>query len=245
MTDIMKRILLPLAVLLVAAGCDRFTVGTYQDNLQMAAQEDQPDSLLFSISLDYATGGMPKAALEAMNRSIILQAFDLETLDAPLEEIAVTYRENLVDEYLNDFDPQTPFFSWEDNIQGEFLPDWKGWKNYLLQYYCFRGGAHGIQTVSYLVFDAKTGAQLHEADIFKEGFQEPITELLRASVLDEFSYEPQLQELLDLEAVVPNGNFVADAEGIMWAYQPYEVGPHSLGVVSATLYWEDLKPFLK
>lgn len=244
MTDAMKRILLPLAVLLVAAGCNHFKVETYQDNLEMAAGESPEDSLLFSINVDYVAGGMSQKAMENINRSIVAHAFDLETPEASLEESAILYRDNLVDEYLTDYEAgEEGFYFWEDDIQGEFLPDWKGWKNYLLQYYCFRGGAHGVQTSSYLVFNAKTGETVKEADLFREGYEEQLTDRLRAALVD--SFDPELAEVLDQEAVVPNGNFFLDGDGITWAYQPYEVGPYALGVVTVTLNWEDLKDLLK
>lgn len=246
MTDAMKRILLPLAVLLVAAGCNHFKVETYQDNLEMAAGESPEDSLLFSINVDYVAGGLSQKAMENINRSIVAHAFDLETPETSLEESAILYRDNLVDEYLTDYEAgEEGFYFWEDDIQGEFLPDWKGWKNYLLQYYCFRGGAHGIDTESYLVFEAKTGRQIQEADLFKDGFEEPVADMLRAAVEDSFPYEEELSDMLRLENVVPNGNFFMDKDGITWAYQPYEAGPYALGIVTATLSWEDLKPYLK
>ena len=50
--------------------------------------------------------------------------------------------------------------------------------------------------------------------------------------------------MLWLDNVVPNGNFFLDKEGITWSYQPYEVGPYALGIVTATLSWDDLKPYL-
>jgi hypothetical protein len=34
-------------------------------------------------------------------------------------------------------------------------------------------------------------------------------------------------------------------DGIEWISQPYEAGPYALGIVSATLGWDQLKPYLK
>ena len=203
--------------------------------------------------MDFKVGGTHKGItaiqvdikIDGLTYDIIAQAFDLETVQAPLEEIAVTYRDNLVDEYLSQYTGEETLYTWEDDIDGAFMDDWKGWKNYLLQYNCFRGGAHGIQTVCYLVFDAETGKTVSESDLFKDGYREPLTGLLRAGVLESFSYDEELKGLLDMENVVPNGNFTLDAEGIMWVYQPYEVGPYALGVVSASVPWEDLIPLLK
>ena len=243
----MKRFLIPLVALLTLAGCSsEFITDWYEDAVIVPLQEEgSTDSLFVSIFLEYAKDGMPGQAMEAMNQCIFSQAFDLEQMTQSLEETAVTYRENLIDEYLTENEGKEGMCTWEDDIDGSFLPDWDGKKNYILQYFSFRGGAHGIMTVSYLCFDAKTGQHLTEADLFKEGYEEPLTELLQAAAVGSLAYEEELADLLDTSLVTPNGNFVMDEDGIVWAYQPYEVGPYALGIVTSTLYWDQLKPLLK
>ena len=238
----MIKKLLPLAVLLLAAACHPFKVASYQDDMAMPLAPDSPDSLLMSISLEYLAGGQTPVR-EAVNRSVVAQAFDLEDPDTSLEECAIRYRENLIDEYLSE-DKVGPG-TWEDRLEGLFMPDWKGWKNYTLSYYSYRGGAHGILTVSQLVFDAKTGALLAENDFFREGYREPVSRLLQAAVQKALTYDEELLPLVDPDLVAPNGNFSVDQEGITWVFQPYEIGPYALGLVNATVSWEDLTPYLK
>ena len=57
--------------------------------------------------------------------------------------------------------------------------------------------------------------------------------------------DPELMQLVQLELVAPNGNFCVREDGVEWLFQPYEVGPYALGIVSATLSWDELTPFLK
>lgn len=244
MTDTMKKFLLPLAVLAMLTGCNHFTTEVYQDNLTMAICEDCEDSLTFNLSVEYVTGGMSADAMDLLNRYIVYNAFDLEEFDAPLVETAEYYREGLMEYYLNECAEAGMVSSWEDDTDAYFLPDWKGWKNYLIRYYSYRGGAHGIQTESYLVFNAKTGELIKEPDLFKEGYEEPVTEMLRLCIKDSLPFDEEMTEMLWLDNVVPNGNFFLDKEGITWSYQPYEVGPYALGIVTATLSWDDLKPYL-
>ena len=136
--------------------------------------------------------------------------------------------------------------SWEDRLSGSFQEKYKNYRNYLVSYYSFRGGAHGIQTLSNIVFDAKTGDQIQETDLFVPGYEAPVAQLLRLAVKASMEEEdPELMQLVNLEEVVPNGNFSVGSNGVQWLFQPYEVGPYALGIVSATLSWEDLKPFLK
>jgi len=242
MTDTMKKIFpLLAAALLALQACDGLQTAHYEDDLALPREEESADTLLLSIDLEYVTKGPSGEAVEQMNSVILTQAFDLEDGPGTVEETAVRYRENLIDEYLTE-----SRFTWEDRISGLFTEKYKGWRNYLLTYYSFRGGAHGIQTLSQIVFDAKTGAVLGEGDFFSEGYQEPVAQLLRKVVQETMTAEaPELLELVQMDAIGPNGNFSVGKDGMEWVFQPYEAGPYALGIISATLDWESLKPYLK
>ncbi len=244
----MKKVLLIASALLLLASCNRFGTRTYQDDLVMPLAEASADSLFFSISLEYATGGMLIPAMDRMNSAIIGHAFDVEDASATLEETAVRYRENLIDEYLTENgDQEEPHgvLTWEDQITGSFTGDYKKWKNYSLTYYSFRGGAHGIQTLSQLVFDKKTGELIPEASLFVPDYQEPLAELLKEAIRQSMEKEyPELLSLVEMQEVQPNGNFSLGPNGIQWVFQPYEVAPYALETVMATLSWEQLKPYL-
>lgn len=243
----MKKIFLFASALLLLAACN-FKTQTYQDKLQIPLEEGQTDSLFYSISLEYATGGMRPKAMEKMNETIILQTFDLEEIPCGLEELASGYMMSLIDEYFTEnrsIEQEGAVRTWEDSINGIFRNSYRNWRNYLLSYYSFRGGAHGIQTVSQLVFDKKTGEQLSESDLFAPGYEEPVAQLMRAAVQAEMEEEsPELLEFVDMELVVPNGNFSVGEGGVQWIFQPYEVGPYALGIVMASVSWEELKPYL-
>ena len=244
----MKRIALLLIPLLLLAACDTFQTKTYQDDLVMPLAEGAADSLFYTISLEYVTGGMLIPPMERMNQTIVQQAFDLEDASGSLEEMAATYRENLIDEYIteNGSAPrQGLVLTWEDKISGSFTQKYKKWRNYLLSYFSFRGGAHGIQTVSQLVFNQEDGTLLTESDLFAPGYEEPVAALMQAAVKAEMEADaPELTELVEMEFVVPNGNFSVGEAGVQWIFQPYEVGPYALGIVTALVSWNDLKPYL-
>ena len=232
---------LAAAALVALHACDNFKTAIYEDDLALPRTEAAADTLFLSINLEYVTQGPSPAATEQMNQAILVQAFDLEEGGGSVEETAIRYREGLIDQYFNEAD-----FSWEDQLQGNFTQKYKNYRNYLLSYYNFRGGAHGIQTVSQMVFDAKTGAILSEGDFFSDGYEKPVAELLREAVRVSMTAEaPELVELVMMDAIVPNGNFSVGKNGMEWIFQPYEAGPYALGIVSATLGWDQLKPYLK
>ncbi len=244
----MKKIVYCLSALLLLTACGGLQTQTYQDDLVMPLAEGQEDSLFFTISLEYATGGMRLPLMELMNETIERQAFDFEETPGTLEEMATNYRENLIDEYINEnghADEEPGILTWEDKINGIFTDSYKDWHNYQLSYYNYRGGAHGIQTVSQLVFDKKTGEQVTENDLFTEGYEAPVAALMQAAVKASFEAEsPELLELVEMEFIVPNGNFSVGPDGVLWYFQPYEVGPYALGIVSALVPWEELKPYM-
>lgn len=237
----MKKFLAAFAALAALVACNRFQTGAYVDELVLPLSQEAEDSLFLSIDLEYVAKGMPKEAIAQVNNAIMVQAFDMEVPEGTLEEAALRYREALIDEYLDQAD-----FSWEDQISGFFLADYRQWKNYQLSYYNFRGGAHGIQTLSQLVFDRKTGELLQEKDFFADGYVQGITPLLREAVKRTMEEEaPDLLDLVEMDAVAPNGNFSFNSNGVEWIFQPYEVGPYALGPISATVPWNELEPFIR
>lgn len=220
---------------------------TYQDDLVMPLEDGLEDSLFFSVNLEYVVTGMKVEARQNINSAIVAQAFDMESGTGTLEETAIRYRENLIDEYMNENAVlESGVRSWEDRLSGSFQEKYKNYRNYLVSYYSYRGGAHGIQTLSCIVFDAKTGEQVRETDLFSPGYEAPVAQLLRLAAKSTLEEEdPELMQLVNLEEVAPNGNFAVGSNGVQWLFQPYEVGPYALGIVSVTLPWEDLTPFLK
>jgi hypothetical protein len=239
----MKKPILLIFIALIAAGCNgSLRTGTFADDIAMPAYEGSADSLLLSVSLEYVKGSGPAA--EAVNRAILSGALDFEGWEGTVEEAAGAYRENLIDEYLTD-NSGPEAITWEDRIDGAFTGSYKAWKNYVLTYYSYRGGPHGIQTVSPIVF-SRDGRVVTEEDLFAEGWRGPVSELLQKAVLSSMETEdPELAGLVEAELIGPNGNFSVGPDGIEWIFQPYEVGPYALGIVSATLSWKQLKPYLK
>lgn len=246
----MKKIVPILAVLLAVCACDRFKAGVYQDEMVMPLEGSQEDSLYYKLSLQYVSSGMLIPAMEKVNTAIVAQAFDLEASDiGTLEETASLYRDNLIDEYITENSGmvgQMPVLSWEDFITGEFTSKYKGWRNYQVNYYCYRGGAHGYSTHSLLVFDAKTGELLTQEALFADGYEEPVAFLMRARAQETLEAEnADILDFLEVDDIIPNGNFSVGPDGVEWFFQPDSILPHAFGLLSVKLSWEELKPYLR
>lgn len=246
----MRKFVPLLLAALTLFSCDRFRTGVYQDEMIMPLEGSTEDSLFFKVSIQYASSGMLVPAMEKMNASIVGVAFDMENTDiGPLEETAVQYRENLIDEYITENSGmigELPVLSWEDTLTGEFTNKYKGWRNYLVSYYCYRGGAHGYSTYSQIVFDAKTGDTVTESDLFADGYSAPVAELMRERVKADLEADnPEILEFLEMEYIAPNGNFSVSEDGVQWIFQPDDVLPHAFGPLSITVSWDQLKPYLR
>lgn len=248
----MKRLIPAIFMALGAlvSSCDTFKAGVFEDEMVMPLEGSQEDSLFYKVSIQYASKGMLIPAMEKMNAAIVGQAFDMEGVDiGPLEETASQYRENLIDEYITENSGmvgEIPVLTWEDTLTGEFTSKYKGWRNYLINYYWYRGGAHGASTYCQIVFDAKTGDVITEADIFTDGYFDKVAALMQAQVKADIEADnPDVLELLDLEEVVPNTNFSVGPDGIQWLFQPDDLLPHAFGPLCVTVSWDLLKPYLR
>ena len=242
----MKKILVYMAFSVLAAGMvssckPSFKTGIYTDEMTLPSPSEGGDSLFFSINMEFAYGGNANVA-SAINRSLSDWAFDLEDSLEGIDESAVAYRENLIDEYLSEPESVT----WENSIDGHFTGNYKGWTNYMFNFYSYKGGVHGLQTVCAIVFDSATGKELSQDDILKEYTHTAVAELLVKSIKESLSAEDSsLTELLEEDQIVPNNNFSVGKDGITWYFQPYEAGPYVLGGLAGTVSWKELKPFLK
>lgn len=238
-----------LALLMVGA-CDTFKSKVFEDEVIVSLPGSAQDSLFYSVSLQYAASGLTIPALEKMNAAIVAQAFDMEASDATtMEEAAVQYRENLIDEYLTENESMVgkmPVLSWEDNITGEFTAKYKGWRNYQTNFYFYRGGAHGSSTCALTVFDAKTGEVITEDKLFTDWYFEKVAGLMQAQAKADIEADnPEVLDLLDLELVVPNTNFSVGPDGVTWLFQPDDLLPHAFGPLVVTVPWDKLKPYLR
>lgn len=244
----MKKYVIWASVLLLAVGCSSFQTATYEEEMAMPLKENGVDTLFYSISLEYVTGGLPKEACKQINDMLLITAFGLEDAPGTVEESAIRYRENLIDEYLtenNSSELPAGLLTWGDDIKGNFSADWNKNKCYVITYSSFRGGAHGMYTITYLVFNPKTGALITEQDLFQEGYQEPVSELMRQCLREALADDQDALESIWWDNVVPNGNFSPDEKGIGWIFQPYDIAPYAFGALSADVPWELLKPYLK
>lgn len=239
MTDMRKFLTLGVFALMLSA-CHPFRTDTYSFDEYLLSRPDSLSSLRLSISLEYPVKGLSEEALSAVTRSILTAAFDLEEDPSTVEETAERYISGLKDTYINENPAEVPT-AWEDAVNGFFSGRYGPYRSYILDYYTYTGGAHGLTTWTPLVFDSRTGELVNEADFFAPDYAEGVSELLRRHLDD----NPDEIELFDRGSVTVNGAFEPGKDGVTWYFQPYEIAPYAYGVISVTVPWNELKPYLR
>ena len=248
MTDDMKRILPFLAVLVLATGCQLKTE-TYSDEQAMPLAEGQTDSLIMSVSIEYPVRGAGEEILAKMEDGILNAAFDMEEILGNVEETATRYEDNLKDEYFNEYEGsegESGVRSWEDHVNGYFSGRYGHFVSYMVEFYGFRGGAHGSNTMTPVVFDRKTGEIVPEEEFFADGYRDPVAALIQAHLPEALEGDAEaLAAVFEPDLLAPNGLYELTKDGVTWYYQPYDIAPYYLGVISITVPWKELKPFVR
>ena len=116
----------------------------------------------------------------------------------------------------------------------------------MVEYYTDRGGAHGMNTMTPVVFDTKTGETVPEQTFFADGYLTPVASLIQAHLPEALDNDQEaLADLFEPDLVGPDGFYEVTTEGVTWYYQPYVIAPYYLGVISVTVPWAELKPYLR
>ena len=244
----MKKLLTPLAILVLATGCQLKTT-TYSDEQATPLGEGQTDSLIQSVSIEYPVRGAKEEILAKIESGILSAAFDMEEIPGSVEETATRYEDNLKDEYFNEYEGNegdSGVRTWEDRVNGYFSGRYGNFLSYMVEFYGFRGGAHGINTMTPVVFDRKTGDIVPEEAFFADNYREPVAALIQAHLPEALEGDQEaLQAVFEPDLVGPNGNYEVTGDGVTWYYQPYDIGPYYLGVISITVPWKELKPYIR
>lgn len=241
----MKKLLL-LASAVLVVGC--FQTTTYSDEQAMPLLEGQTDSLILSVSIEYPVRGAKDEVLGNFENGILSAAFDMEEHPVGVEETATRYEDNLKDEYFNEFEGSEALGvrTWEDRINGYFSGRYGHFVSYMVEYYSFRGGAHGMGTMTPVVFDRKTGEVVPEEVFFADGYQAPVAALIQAHLPEALDHDEEaLASLFAADLVGPNGLYEVTKDGATWYWRPYEIGPYYLGVISVSVPWKELKPYVR
>jgi len=218
-----------------------------------------PYAFEIDLGLEYIVDErIPIEVRERLNKGIVRETFSDEYVDKlPFDEAIEAEANDIIDQFTEEiaelFDPEEdPYFGTDEDGQAYSSYHLSGEIGYetpvgFISYtitgdeYSY-GAAHGYYYIGVLLFDLTDGRCLHESDLFVEGYEAKLTELL-GKYVENFEYYEE--GFLMVDEIVPNGNFAVDEEGITYFFNPYEITAYAYGIVDITIPWEEIEPLLK
>jgi hypothetical protein len=139
--------------------------------------------------------------------------------------------------------------SWNWTAEGDIKVVWNQYPLLSLEYfgYDFTGGAHGNGGAMHQVLDLDQKKVLTLDDLFKGNYKPVLTRELELAFHKTYQTpEGQpIKEMLLVDSIEPNDNFVLTNKGIVFSYTPYEIGPYAMGQVNLFIPYERLQEVLK
>lgn len=213
--------------------------------------EGSTDSLNINMKIEWPVGGVDEKVLERMQRDITAHllgeeyhTFDIDYAIRQYCDRSIEFYRETNSEWAESegFEEDMHYtLQWMGYIEGGFLPEYRNMISYVTLYGGYSGGAHGMDAKAAITFDIDTGKRVTEADLFKPGYEDRLTQSLRANLL--LSVE-DVDMLFETE-IDPNGNFYVSDEGVTYIYGRYEVGPYVLGIVEVNIPWDEISDILK
>ena len=237
-----------LSLLFVATNCER---GPRMDVLQYNAEQETasvagcPLTHKLDISLEYPVIKGDKELSATTIRQAIFEAAFGESYDTlNVEEAATRYAADLAAEFKELSSAMwrgwrkagidTPEVTeWSDSIEGYFAGQNGPYRSYIVNITDFTGGAHSSSVTQAFVFDTRDGSRVTLDDLFVPDFDAPLAEIIARHLQDDLSEEDV--ESLFVTDVQPTGNYILTSDSITFIYNPYEIGPYSLGTPSISV----------
>ncbi len=116
----------------------------------------------------------------------------------------------------------------------------------MISNYSYLGGAHPNSYQTYLNFNRKTGELIQLEDITLD--QEAVLNVAEQQFRTTYNLSPEdpltKAGLFENELVLPK-NFAITNKGLIFLYNPYEIGPYAAGYYEFTIPWESLAGLVK
>ena len=235
-------------LLILATNCvrtPRMEILSYTAEQETASVAGCPLTHKLDISLEYPmVKGDKEMAATLIRRSIFETAFGQTYDTLNVQEAATRYADDLAAEFkelsaamwrgwqkAGIADPAAA--QWSDSIEGYFAGQNGPYRSYIVNLTDFTGGAHSNSTTRALVFDVTDGSPVTLDDLFVPDFNDVLTEILNRHVAESLS-EEDIEDLFE-PTVSPTGNYILTSDSITFIYNPYEIGPYSIGTPSVSV----------
>ncbi|MEJ2596338.1 MAG: DUF3298 domain-containing protein [bacterium] len=114
--------------------------------------------------------------------------------------------------------------------------------------YAYSGGAHGMTNISYDIIDLADGRLLTYTDVFAEGTDEALADILTRQLRKDYSIPDDVtltEAGFFVEEVSPNRNIYVNGNGVGFLYNSYEIAPYSQGATNIFLEFKQIRELIK
>lgn len=267
----MKKIISFAAImLLVFSSCHRKETTIVTDRFaledKICLAEGGQDSLTVSMELEYPTQIFPDSVCQQIQQDLKTHLFGeayanmdpQQALEAYNAMLKTEYRNNnlpIFEEWLatqdsqNSDDSYNPVFSEEQYISGTVMGIVGNILSYGIERYVYLGGPHGNNYRRFINYDLTNGKKLTEEEIFKEGAEDQLTDLLLKNMVEQNDEVELIKDLelagYNVDDIHPNDNFYLAEDGITYVFNPYDIAPYAMGETEILIPWEEVKPLLQ
>ena len=241
-------------LLILATNCvrtPRMEILSYTAEQETASVAGCPLTHKLDISLEYPEVMGDKGLSATLIRQSIFEAAFGQSYDTlNVQEAATRYADDLAAEFkelsaamwrgwqkAGIADPAAA--QWSDSIEGYFAGQNGPYRSYIVNLTDFTGGAHSNSTTRAFVFDLTDGSPVTLDDLFVPDFNDALTEILNRHVAECLSEEDM--EAMFEPTLSPTGNYILTSDSITFIYNPYEIGPYSIGTPSVSVPIKELK----
>lgn len=242
--------------------CNNVEITTFEDSYKETAKISENCYVSVADTIQYYEKFGKKAVMDKLNDEIVKFCFGEQFAGKTVEESHKALCDSLRDDWNTNAisminsdilsEGTESFFIYEFCNVGSFDSSFKNLQSYKAYKYSYMGGAHGFGGIYYMVLDTKSGARIHEYDIFKEGYKAPVSELIYNALLKNYPDEKEEFEAFNDFSQVKdkednpyiNGNCKVSDAGITWNFTQYEIASYASGSFEVTIPWNDLKPYL-
>lgn len=139
--------------------------------------------------------------------------------------------------------------SWNWTSENDMKVVWNKYPLLVLEHfnYDFTGGAHGNGGANYQVLDLDKKKILRVEDVFKGDYKAVLSKELEQAFRKKYRVpeDQAVKDMLVVEGIEPNENFILTNKGVTFSYLPYEIGAYALGQVNLFVPYERIKAVLK
>lgn len=249
---------IPIAAMLLQA-CHPEKVRTERfqmDRTYQLTEDSTKGRLTADISVDLPIAFSNEDVLQMVRYDIITQTFGEKYADCSNEELLPRFIEDMYQDYMAENQPylsQTDIDEIGFSFNNEYMLETTVRLNdghifaQITDRYAYTGGAHGLREFICANYDMTDGHRITEKDLFNDGYEKPLTELLLSTIETNLAKDSTGHSLSDYwtDNIAPNGNFCITATGLQYVFNPYEIAPYYLGHTTVELPFGKLKAWMK